>query len=116
MLEVKDGTARIDKRTDIDAEELREALVDRVDLELLVPREFGGEKVERLMFEEPTGEHIEQVSRAGSAKAQVEVSFRVLGQCTGLGTDEVKKLGGRDLSRLGQILNYFLPDARPGQF
>lgn len=111
-MQVDRGTARIARDEDVDSDELRSAMADVVVLELIRPKAFGGENRTELTFEEPTGHHIEMTSKAGSAKAQVEASFRVLGECTGLAPDEVKQLGSRDLTRLGQVLGYFLPDVR----
>lgn len=113
-MEIKGGVAVIGKRDDVDVDVLREALVDEVELELISPREFGGERRESLTFREPSGYHVELVSKAASAKAQVEASFRILGECVGLGPEEVKGLGSRDLARMGQVLGYFLPDVRGG--
>lgn len=113
-MEVKDGVAIIAKNEDIDLEALKAAMVDVVELELIRPIELGGERRTELTFEEPTGKHVEMMSRAGSAKAAAEMSFRVLGECVGLGPEEVKGLRSRDLSRLGVVLQYFLPESRPG--
>lgn len=113
-MKIDGNVARIGKRDAVDLEALNEALVDEVELELIAPREFGGEKRDKLIFTEPSGFHVEMVSKATSGKAQVEASFRILGECSGLAPDEVKQLGSRDLARLGQVLGYFLPDARGG--
>src|SRR5690606_7673829 len=99
---------------EIDLEALRAAMVDVVVLELIRPIEVGGEKVEQLTFEEPTGRHVEMMSKTGSAKAAAEMSFRVLGECVGLSPEEVKLLRSRDLTRLGRVMQYFLPDSPAG--
>jgi hypothetical protein len=113
-VDVKDNVAVIAKDEDIDLDALKAAHVDVVDLELIRPIEVGGATCDRLIFEEPTGKHVEQMSKAGTAKAAAEVSFRVLGECVGLSPDEVKSLRSRDLTRLGTVLQYFLPDSQRG--
>lgn len=113
-MEFKDSKAYVAKTEDVDLDALQAEMVDRVELELIRPIEAGGETVETLLFEEPTGKHVEMMSRAGSAKAASETSFRILGECTGLGPEEVKGLRSRDLTRLGQVLRYFLPDSPGG--
>jgi hypothetical protein len=113
-MEVKDnGVAIIAKDEAVDLEALNAAMVDVVELALIRPIEVGGDQRDSLTFEEPTGKHVEMMSKAGSAKAAAEMSFRVLGECVGLSPDEVKSLRSRDLTRLGTVLQYFLPDSRP---
>lgn len=109
-----EGTARIARTDDIDVGDLKAAMVDVVVIELIRPIKAGGEEITELTFEEPTGKHVEMMSKVGSAKAAAETSFRVLGECVGLGPEEVKTLRSRDLTRLGQVLQYFLPDSRAG--
>lgn len=111
-MQVDNGTARIARDEDVDIDALKAQMADVVVLALIRPREIGGTEVAELTFEEPTGYHMEMSSKAATPTAQVEVSFKVLGECTGLAPDEVKKLGSRDLTRLGQVLAYFLPDVR----
>ena len=113
-MDTSNSTAIIAKTDDIDLEALRVAMVDVVELELLRPIEVGGVSVDRLTFQEPTGKHVEMMSKAGSTKAATEMSFRVLGECVGLAPEEVKNLRSRDLTRLGTVLRYFLPDSQTG--
>lgn len=113
-MECNNGTAVIAKHEEIDLDALRAAMVDVVDLELIRPITAGGNTIERLTFEEPTGKHVEMMSKAGTAKAAAEMSFRVLGECVGLSPDEVKTLRSRDLTRLGVVLKYFLPETQAG--
>lgn len=113
-MEINDKTARIAKGDDIDQEQLRAGMVDVVELELLRPIEVGGETREVLTFEEPTGKHVEMMSRAGSAAAAADKSFQVLGECLGLSPEEVKTLRSRDMTRLTQVLQYFLPNSQAG--
>lgn len=113
-MEIKNGTAVIAKAEEIDLEALRAEMVDVVELELIRPITVGGDLLEVLTFEEPTGKHVEMMSKAGSAKAAAEMSFRVLGECVGLAPEEVKNLRSRDLTRLGTVLKYFLPDSQAG--
>lgn len=113
-MEIENGKATIAKHEEVDLDALTAELVDVVELELLRPIEAGGETRESLVFEEPTGKHVEMMSKAGSAKAASETSFRVLGECVGLGPEEVKTLRSRDLTRLGAVLRYFLPDSPSG--
>lgn len=113
-MEIKNGVAIIQKNESIDLTELNNAMVDSVELELIRPIEVGGDTRDRLTFEEPTGRQVEAMTKAGSAKAQTEVSFRILGECVGLSPDEVKSMRSRDLVRLGTVLKYFLPESQPG--
>src|SRR5699024_2714356 len=113
-MECKNGTAHVAKADEIDLEALRAAMVDVVELELIRPIMVGGEERTHLVFEEPTGRHVEMMSKTGSAKAAAEMSFRVLGECVGLSPEETKELRSRDLTRLGAVLRYFLPDSQPG--
>ncbi|MCS4503899.1 phage tail assembly protein [Arhodomonas aquaeolei] len=113
-MEINGKTAVVARNEDIDLEQLQASMVDVVELELIRPIETGGEERTTLTFEEPTGKHVEMMSKAGSAKAAAEMSFRVLGECVGLAPEEVKNLRSRDLTRLGQVLKYFLPDSQPG--
>lgn len=116
-MEIKENRAHVAKTDEIDLDEMREGLVDVVELELIRPiKNAGGEEVERVTFEEPTGKHVELMGQAGSQKAAMERSFRVLGECMGMSPDEVKNMKSRDLVRLGQVLKYFLPDSSVGMF
>ncbi|TGG92532.1 phage tail assembly protein [Natronospirillum operosum] len=114
-MKIENGLAVIEKRDDVDIEELKDGLADRVELELLAPKEIGGEMRDTLVFEEPTGDHIDLMFKAGSQKAQGEVSWRIMGDCVGLSAAEVRTLGGRDIARLTAVLSYFLPDVRAGR-
>jgi len=112
-MEIEDRVATIYARDAIDLESLANELVDTVHLELIRPKEFGGKQVEWLTFEEPTGSDVEKMSKVQPHKA-VETSFEILGGCTGLAPKEVKQLGSRDLTRLGQVLRHFLPESPLG--
>ena len=111
MDKINDTTVRFARTEDIDADQLAEALPVRVQLELVSPKALKSGETTELEFEEATGQHIEAMSKAGTEKAQTEVAFRVMGECCGIGADEVKMLGGRDIKRLSQVLQYFLPSA-----
>lgn len=113
-MDIKGNVAIIAKNEPVDLDELEKHQVDQVEIELIRPIEVGGDIREHLIFEEPTGRQIEAMSKAGSAKAQTEVSFRILGECVELSPDEVKNLRSRDLVRLGTVLKYFLPDSPHG--
>ena len=113
-MEFQNNTAHVAKNEDVDLEALQAQMVDVVELELIRPVSVGGEERTALTFEEPTGKHVEMMSKAGSAKAASEMSFRVLGECVGMSPEEVKELRSRDLTRLGQVLKYFLPDSPGG--
>lgn len=113
-MDIKNNTATIAKDEPVDLDELGKHLVDQVEIALIRPIEVGGDTREVLTFEEPTGRQVEAMSKAGSVKAQAEVSFRILGECVGLSPDEVKNLRSRDLVRLGTVLKYFLPDSPHG--
>ncbi|WP_111745622.1 phage tail assembly protein [Salinisphaera orenii] len=104
-----DQTVHIERTEDIDSDTLAQVLPVRIQLDLVVPKPLKGGETSQLTFEEATGAHIEQMSRAGSDKAQTEVAFRIMAECCGLGPDEIKQLGGRDIRRLSQVLEYFLP-------
>jgi hypothetical protein len=112
-VDIKDGVAFVARGEEVDLEQLQAGMVDSVRLELIRPIKVGGDEVTEVTFEEPTGRHVEQMTKAGTAKAMAEVSFRILGECVGLGPEEVKDMRSRDLVRLSRVLEYFLPDARP---
>lgn len=108
MEQVNDVTVRFERDEEIDREQLKVALPATIIVGLISPKEFGGERRTELTFEEATGEHIEKINKAGNERAQHEVAMRVIGECCGLGPNEVKVLGGRDIARLSDVLGYFL--------
>ncbi|MDT8428488.1 MAG: phage tail assembly protein [Pseudomonadales bacterium] len=109
------GVATIAKNEEIDVKRLTDAMASVVTLELLIPLKTGGEERSELRFDEPTGAHVESMTKVQPHKSG-EIAMRIIGECCGLGPDEMKQLRSRDVMRLSQVFRYFLPDSPSGMF
>lgn len=113
MEKIDDTKVRIERDEEIDFEQLKMDLPATIVMELVSPKDLKGGPTTELEFQEATGRHIDQINKAGTERAQYQVSMRVIADCCGIGPDEIELLGGRDISRLSEVLGYFLGSDSP---